>query len=89
LGAARRSGSFTLGKRELTANAASAMAAMTQKSDFIDEARTVVVKAAAEAVDSGSWDVDTLRRVTRRAVGRLVADRTKRRPMIVPVVMEA
>jgi mRNA degradation ribonuclease J1/J2 len=35
------------------------------------------------------FDADTLRRVTRRALGRLVNERTKRRPMIVPVVVEA
>jgi ribonuclease J len=57
--------------------------------DLIDDARAVVLKAAGEAVDSGSWDIDTIKRVTRRAIGRLVADRTRRRPMIVPVVMEA
>jgi ribonuclease J len=57
--------------------------------ELIDDARTAVIKAVAEAVGSGTFDQDSLRRVTRRAVGRLVSDRTKRRPMIVPVVMEA
>jgi ribonuclease J len=57
--------------------------------DLISDARTAVLKAIDEAVGDGSWDPDTLRRVTRRAVGRLVSERTRRRPMIVPVVMEA
>ncbi len=57
--------------------------------DLIDEARSAVLKAVGEAVASGAWDADTLRRVSRRAVGRLVNERTRRRPMIVPVVMEA
>jgi ribonuclease J len=34
-------------------------------------------------------DVESLERDVRRAAGRFVHDRTKRRPMIVPVVMEA
>ena len=34
-------------------------------------------------------DLDALQRVVRRAAGKFVADRTKRKPMIVPVVMEA
>ncbi|HUZ20954.1 MAG TPA: ribonuclease J [Acidimicrobiales bacterium] len=57
--------------------------------ELIEDARAAVVKAVAEAVGSGSWDADTLKRVTRRAVGRIVSDRTRRRPMIVPLVMEA
>ena len=34
-------------------------------------------------------DIETLQRLVRRAAGRFVNDRTRRRPMIVPVVMEA
>ncbi|HEV3226473.1 MAG TPA: hypothetical protein VGZ52_06555 [Acidimicrobiales bacterium] len=33
-------------------------------------------------------DIETLQRHVRRAAGRFVSDRTRRRPMIVPVVME-
>jgi ribonuclease J len=40
-------------------------------------------------VESGSREADALRRAARRAVGKIVSERTKRRPMIVPVVMEA
>lgn len=57
--------------------------------ELIEDARSAVVKAVGEAVGAGSFDADTLRRAARRAVGRIVSDRTKRRPMIVPVVMEA
>jgi ribonuclease J len=57
--------------------------------ELIEDARAVVVKAVGEAVRAGSFDADTLRRTTRRALGKLVSDRTRRRPMIVPVVMEA
>jgi ribonuclease J len=57
--------------------------------ELLEDARAAVTKAIGEAVGSGSFDQESLKRVTRRAVGRLVADRTRRRPMIVPVVMEA
>ncbi|HLI16133.1 MAG TPA: ribonuclease J [Acidimicrobiales bacterium] len=56
---------------------------------LLDEARAAVHKAIAEVVAGGAWDLESLRRVTRRAVGRLVNERTRRRPMIVPVVLEA
>ncbi len=56
---------------------------------ILDEARAEVAKAVGQAVESGAWDQDTLRRGARRAVGPLVSERTRRRPMIVPVVMEA
>jgi ribonuclease J len=56
---------------------------------LLEEARGVVSQSIADAVASGVFDADTLRRVTRRALGKLVSERTKRRPMIVPVVVEA
>jgi ribonuclease J len=34
-------------------------------------------------------DVESLQKVVRRSAGRFVNESTKRRPMIVPVVMEA
>ena len=37
----------------------------------------------------GPVDIETLQRYVRKAAGRFVSDRTRRRPMIVPVVMEA
>jgi ribonuclease J len=56
--------------------------------ELLDDARSAVVKAVAEVVESGSREADALRRAARRAVGKIVNERTKRRPMIVPVVME-
>jgi len=38
---------------------------------------------------TGVRDVEQLEREVRRAAGKFVSERTKRRPMIVPVVMEA
>jgi ribonuclease J len=61
----------------------------TEAEELIDDARAAVVKAVVEVVASGSREADALRRAARRAVGKIVSERTKRRPMIVPVVMEA
>ncbi|MEZ5205860.1 MAG: ribonuclease J [Acidimicrobiales bacterium] len=45
--------------------------------------------AVSEAFDHGATDIETLQRKVRRSAGRFVNAETKRRPMIVPVVMEA
>jgi ribonuclease J len=73
--------------------------------DLLDECAEEVRKAVAEAFakerrsegDSagqrplrpGEVELETLQRHVRRAAGRFVNERTRRRPMIVPVVMEA
>lgn len=58
--------------------------------DLIDEACERVRAAVAEAFEQpGPHDVERLERVVRQTAGRFVNERTKRRPMIVPVVMEA
>ena len=56
--------------------------------ELLGEARQAVLEALEEAADSGSVDFETLKRRARSALGRFVAERTRRRPMIVPVVME-
>lgn len=56
--------------------------------DLLDEARATVATAVERALKSGTRSVDVLEREVRRATGKFVSDRTKRRPMIVPVVME-
>ena len=48
-----------------------------------------VADAVERALASGVRDVESLERDVRRAAGRFVNERTKRRPMIVPVLMEA
>ncbi|MEN9824017.1 MAG: hypothetical protein RLZ04_2443, partial [Actinomycetota bacterium] len=57
--------------------------------DLLDEACDRVQAAVETALAQGSRDVDVLEREVRRAAGKFVSERTKRRPMIVPVVMEA
>ena len=56
--------------------------------DLIDEACETVAAAVESALSRGVRDVDALEKEVRRAAGKFVGERTKRRPMIVPVVME-
>ena len=57
--------------------------------ELLDEARERVRDALQGAVSEGTVDLEALKRRVRQAVGRFVAERTRRRPMIVPVVVEA
>ncbi len=57
--------------------------------DLLDEACDAVAAAVERALSEGVRDVEALERDVRRAAGKFVNERTKRKPMIVPVVMEA
>jgi len=57
--------------------------------DLLDEACDVVAAAVEQALAEGVRNPEGLEKDVRRAAGRFVNERTKRRPMIVPVVMEA
>ncbi len=54
---------------------------------LLDDARGEITKALEEALSAGSTDHESLNRVTRRTMGRLVGERTRQRPMIVPVIV--
>ncbi len=56
--------------------------------DLLDEACDRVATVVEQSLANGVRDVESLERDVRRAAGKFVAERTKRRPMIVPVVME-
>lgn len=56
--------------------------------DLLDEACDTVASAVEASLADGERNVDALEQVVRRATGKFVNARTKRRPMIVPVVME-
>jgi ribonuclease J len=56
--------------------------------ELLEEAKQAVVANLREAAHEGATDFDTMKRHVRQALGRFVTERTKRRPMIVPVVME-
>ncbi len=53
--------------------------------DLLEEARRRVIESIAEA---GETDIETIKRHARKALGKFVNESTRRRPMIVPVVME-
>ncbi len=55
--------------------------------DLLDEACDTVSRAVERALAEGVHDIDGLEKEVRRAAGKFVNERTKRRPMIVPVVM--
>jgi ribonuclease J len=60
----------------------------TEAEAIIAEAKAAVSDSLAEAAREGATDFDTLRRHARRALGRVINERTRRRPAIIPVVME-
>jgi ribonuclease J len=60
----------------------------TEAEDLLEEAKQVVRAALEAAAKEGATDFETMRRHTRRAVGRFISDRTKRRPAVIPVVLE-
>ena len=55
--------------------------------ELLDELRNLVADAVMAALVKGDHDSETLQRVVRKKAGKFVSDRTKRRPMIVPVIM--
>jgi ribonuclease J len=56
---------------------------------LLAECAEEVRQAVKEAFATGATDIEALQKTVRRAAGRFVNESTKRRPMIVPVVMEA
>jgi ribonuclease J len=56
---------------------------------LLEEAAAAVRDSIKEAFEHEALDIESLQRHVRRAAGRFVNERTRRRPMIVPVVMEA
>jgi ribonuclease J len=54
---------------------------------LLEEASEVVGAAVTQALRDGARDVEVLSRHARKALGKFVGDRTRRRPMIVPVVL--
>ena len=54
--------------------------------DLLDEVTNEVAEALSAALGEGVRDADELQRRMRRTVGRFVSSRTRRRPMIVPVL---
>jgi ribonuclease J len=55
--------------------------------ELLDEAGQLVADTLLQAMEDGARDVEVLGRHARKALGKLVTDRTRRRPMIIPVIM--
>jgi ribonuclease J len=56
--------------------------------ELLEEAKAAVRASLAEAAEEGATDFETLRRHARRSLGKFINERTKRRPAVIPVVME-
>ena len=55
---------------------------------LLEDARQQVRESLAEAAREGATDFETIRRHARRSLGRFIDERTRRRPIVIPVVME-
>jgi ribonuclease J len=78
-------GAILLGPEVITRGWVYAPEAEPLLAECADEVR----QAIKESFAGGATDIEALQRVVRRAAGRFVNETTRRRPMIVPVVMEA
>jgi ribonuclease J len=56
--------------------------------DLLEDAKQVVRASIAEAAEEGATDFDTMRRHARKSLARFIDGRTRRRPTVIPVVME-
>ncbi|WP_136520383.1 ribonuclease J [Cellulomonas telluris] len=62
---------------------------VAEQDDVFEEILPQVTAALEDAVRSGATDTHQLQQVMRRVVGRWVSGKLRRRPMIIPVVVEA
>jgi len=62
---------------------------VAEQDDVFDEILPELTSALEEAARSGATDTHQLQQVMRRIVGRWVSNKLRRRPMIIPVVVEA
>ncbi|UZN04888.1 ribonuclease J [Cellulomonas sp. S1-8] len=62
---------------------------VAEQDDVFDEILPVLTEALEDAVRGGATDTHQLQQVMRRVVGRWASSKLRRRPMIIPVVVEA
>jgi ribonuclease J len=55
---------------------------------LLEDAKQVVRESINEAAQEGATDFETMRRHARRSLAKFIDDRTRRRPVVIPVVME-
>jgi len=56
--------------------------------ELLEDAKAAVRAALTKAVDEGPVEFEALRRNARRALGKLINERTRRRPAVIPVILE-
>ncbi|MFI5046817.1 MAG: ribonuclease J [Acidimicrobiia bacterium] len=56
--------------------------------ELLEEAKAAVRASLREAADEGATDFETMKRHARRSLGKFISERTRRRPAIIPVVIE-
>ena len=56
--------------------------------ELLEEAKDVVRASIEEAAREGATDFDTMRRHARKSLAKFIDERTRRRPTVIPVVME-
>ena len=64
---------------------------MAEDDQVFEKIRPEIIKALEQAVadQSNRRDTHQLQQVMRRVIGRYVSQRLRRRPMIIPIVIEA
>jgi ribonuclease J len=55
---------------------------------LLEDAKQVVRASIAQAAGEGATDFETMRRHCRKSLARFIDERTRRRPAVIPVVME-
>ncbi|MDZ4826615.1 MAG: ribonuclease J [Actinomycetota bacterium] len=55
---------------------------------LLEEAKQVVRDSIAAAAKEGATDFETMHRHARKSLGKFIDERTRRRPIVIPVVME-
>ena len=60
-----------------------------ESEDLMDEARIVVEEAYDRCMQSGVTDWGKMKSAIKEALGGFVWKRTQRRPMLLPIIMEA
>jgi len=61
---------------------------MGDSDELVDELRSEAVQVLRELAQDGITEIKLIQEHLHDAVGQLVYDRTRRRPMILPVVIE-
>ena len=59
-----------------------------QDDELMDEARARIAKTLAKTAEEGATDQRVIKNALRESLSQFIWERVRRRPMIIPVVME-